>query len=76
MGISRWYSDQRGNLGNQNQYKKIHEIAVKAENGDPEAARKLLEYSDVMVRAGGWQSPFIALSLAQQTHYLDTAITL
>lgn len=62
-------------LGNQNQYKKIHEIAVKAENGDPEAARKLLEYSDVMVRAGGWQSPFIALSLAQQTHYLDTAIT-
>lgn len=63
-------------LGNQSQYKEIHEIAIKADNGDREAAEKLLEYSDVMVRAGGWQSPFITLSIAQQSHYLDSAITL
>lgn len=63
-------------LGNKDQYDKIHKIALKAENGDKEAAEKLLEYSDVMVRAGGWQSPFITLSIAQQSHYLSSAITL
>lgn len=63
-------------LGNKKQYEIIHEIAVKADGGDEEAAEKLLDYSDVMVRAGGWQSPFITLSIAQQSHYLDSAITL
>jgi formate C-acetyltransferase len=63
-------------LGDSNRYKMIHEIALNAENGDLEAADKLLEYADVMVRAGGWQSPFITLSVAQQSHYLDSAITL
>lgn len=63
-------------LGDKEQYEKIHKIAVKADNGDKEAAEKLLEYSDVMVRAGGWQSPFITLSIAQQSHYLDSAIML
>ena len=63
-------------LGDNNLYKKIHEIAVNAENGDLEAADKLLDYADVMVRAGGWQSPFITMSIAQQSHYLDSAITL
>lgn len=62
-------------LGNESQYRAIHEIAVKADGGDGEAARELLDYGDVMVRAGGWQSPFITLSLAQQTHYLDSATT-
>jgi pyruvate-formate lyase len=63
-------------LGSTDQYKKIHEIAVKADGGDNEAGLKLLEYSNVMVRAGGWQSPFITLSIAQQSHYLDSAISL
>jgi formate C-acetyltransferase len=63
-------------LGNDDQYKKIHEIARKAESGDSEAAEKLLDYAEVMVRAGGWQSPFIALSLAQQSHYLSSSIAL
>lgn len=63
-------------LGNKKQYEIIHEIAVKADGGDEEAAEKLLDYSDVMVRAGGWQSPFITLSIAQQSHYLDSAIAL
>lgn len=63
-------------LGNKDQYRTIHDVAIKAESGDREAAVKLLEYSDVMVRAGGWQSPFITLSIAQQSHYLDSAISI
>lgn len=63
-------------LGSEEQYRKIHEIAIKAENGDTEAAIELLTYSNVMVRAGGWQSPFITLSIAQQSHYLSSAIVL
>jgi formate C-acetyltransferase len=63
-------------LGDSDKYKMIHDIAVKADNGDTQAAEKLLEYADVMVRAGGWQSPFITLSVAQQSHYLDSSITL
>ncbi|MDR2920988.1 MAG: pyruvate formate lyase family protein [Tannerella sp.] len=62
-------------LGNKDQYEMIHNIAVKADNGDTEAAEKLLEYANVMVRAGGWQTPFITMSIAQQSHYLDSAIT-
>jgi formate C-acetyltransferase len=59
-------------VGSNKQYEKIHDIAIKAENGDAKAAEKLLEYSDVMVRAGGWQSPFITLSIAQQSHFLHS----
>ena len=63
-------------IGNTDLYSKIHEVAKKAEAGEKTAAEKLLEYSDIMVRAGGWQSPFITLSIDQQTHYLDPAILL
>jgi len=63
-------------LGNKCLYQTIHEIAIEADAGNKHAAEHLLEFSDVMVRAGGWQSPFITLSIAQQTHYLDSAISL
>jgi formate C-acetyltransferase len=63
-------------LGSTDLYRKIHEIAKKAESGNEQAVGELLEYSDVMVRAGGWQSPFITLSLDQQGHYIDAAIVI
>ncbi len=61
-------------VGNERQFREIHEIAILAETGDARAAERLMEFADVMVRAGGWQSPFITLSLAQQGHYLTTAL--
>lgn len=63
-------------LGSTDLYKEIHEIAIKAETGDEKAGQELLNYSGVIVRAGGWQSPFITMSLDQQTYYIDAAISL
>ncbi|MEL7588248.1 MAG: pyruvate formate lyase family protein [Prolixibacteraceae bacterium] len=63
-------------LGSSDLYKKIHEIAKKAESGSEQAVGELLKYADVIVRAGGWQSPFITLSIDQQSHYIDAAISL
>ncbi len=62
-------------LGDTEQYRRIYELAVRASMNDPLAAEDLLKYGNVCVRAGGWQTPFITMSLAQQEHYTHAPIT-
>lgn len=64
-------------LGSPEQYRDIHEIAVRATSPGADgvvANRELLNWGNVLVRAGGWQSPFITMSLDQQSHYIDAAV--
>lgn len=56
-------------LGCRSQYKEIYELSVRASKNDPKAAEELLKWGHVNVRAGGWQTPFITMSLEQQEHY-------
>jgi len=61
-------------LGSKAQYEKIYDLAVRASNDDKVAADELLKYGHVLVRAGGWQTPFITMSLEQQKHYTRAAV--
>jgi formate C-acetyltransferase len=56
-------------LGNREQYKEIYQLAVRASKNEPGAADDLLKWGHVIVRAGGWQTPFITMSLVQQKRY-------
>lgn len=58
------------------QYQEIYEIA-KASNSivNPVfASEKLLKYSDIMVRVGGWNAPFITLPLSHMENYINRPI--
>lgn len=58
------------------QYQEIYEIA-KASNliTTPKvASEKLLEYSDIMVRVGGWNAPFITLPLSHMENYINRPV--
>jgi formate C-acetyltransferase len=58
------------------QYQEIYEIA-KASNQieNPKvASEKLLKYSDIMVRVGGWNAPFITLPLSHMENYINRPI--
>lgn len=61
-------------LGRTEQYREIYELAVRASKNDPKAAEELLKWGHVTVRAGGWQTPFITMSLQQQEHYTRSPI--
>ena len=61
-------------LGDAKEYKTIYDLAVKSSEGDAEASRELLKWGHVMVRAGGWQTPFITMSLEQQKRYAQAPI--
>ena len=61
-------------LGNTELYREIYQLSVRASMKDPLAASALLKWGNVMVRAGGWQTPFITMNLAQQEHYTRTPI--
>jgi pyruvate-formate lyase len=74
LGILNSFVENGGNvlsltLGKASQYKTIYDLAVKSSTGDTAASRELLNWGHVTVRAGGWQTPFITMSLAQQKHY-------
>lgn len=58
------------------QYQEIYEIA-KASNlieNQTTAAEKLLSYSDIMVRVGGWNAPFITLPLSHMENYINRPV--
>lgn len=58
------------------QYQEIYEIA-KAVGMivDPKAATdKLIKYSDIMVRVGGWNAPFITLPLSHMENYINRPV--
>ncbi len=58
------------------QYQEIYEIA-KATNlieNPAVASEKLLKYSDIMVRVGGWNAPFITLPLSHMENYINRPV--
>lgn len=61
-------------FGNRDVYQKIYTLSYDLIYGDDvqkEYARnELPKYSDIVVRVGGWQAPFISMSLAQQQNYI------
>lgn len=62
-------------LADTEKYREIYNLAVRASKKDGLAADKLLKYGHVLVRAGGWQTPFITMSLAQQKHYTQAPVS-
>lgn len=63
-------------IGDHQQLREIYELGLRASQmTDRRAAAELLKpYADVCVRVGGWQCPFIAMSLEQQSTYLKRPI--
>lgn len=57
-------------LGDSKLYKRIYEISCLAEAGDKNAREELKKYAHINVRVGGWQAPFITMSLGQQYNYI------
>ncbi|SFR90456.1 pyruvate formate lyase family protein [Anaeromicropila populeti] len=76
-GLLHKFIDSKGNMltltfGNVDLYQNIYRLSYNALNSDDkESAYKQLEqYKDVVVRVGGWQAPFISMSLEQQKNYI------
>lgn len=82
MGLIDKFIECGGNMltlaiGNKEEYQKIYELSVAASKlTDKEAAYKGLEkYKHINVRVGGWQAPFISMSLQQQENYVLRILT-
>ncbi len=82
LGILNKFITSMGNMmtlaiGNREEYQTIYELSVAASKiTDKKAAyEKLEKYKDINVRVGGWQAPFISMSLAQQENYINRVLT-
>ena len=60
-------------IGNRAVYQTIYELSLAAGkmSDQAEAVRQLEQYADINVRVGGWQAPFITMSLDQQENYIN-----
>jgi formate C-acetyltransferase len=60
-------------IGSRAVYQTIYELSMAAAqmSDQAEAVRTLEEYADINVRVGGWQAPFITMSLDQQENYIN-----
>lgn len=60
-------------IGNRADYQTIYELSLAAAKMSDrrEAVRKLEEYAHINVRVGGWQAPFVTMSLDQQENYIN-----
>ncbi|NOU16985.1 MAG: formate acetyltransferase [Bacteroidales bacterium] len=58
------------------QYQEIYEIAKAANliENPTVASEKLLKYSDIMVRVGGWNAPFITLPISHMENYINRPV--
>jgi formate C-acetyltransferase len=58
------------------QYQEIYEIAKASSliENQTAAAEKLISYSDIMVRVGGWNAPFITLPLSHMENYINRPV--
>lgn len=65
-------------IGNQAVYQTIYELSLAAAkmSDQAEAVHKLEGYSDINVRVGGWQAPFITMSTDQQENYINRPVRL
>lgn len=59
-------------FGNRDVYQKIYELCYEAANtkNNQELYKELEPYKHINVRVGGWQAPFISMSLGQQKDYI------
>jgi formate C-acetyltransferase len=58
-------------------YQEIYEVA-KASNfieNRKAATEQLMAYSDIMVRVGGWNAPFITLPLSHMENYINRPVS-
>lgn len=76
-GLIDQFMKYNGNMltlafGNKEIYQKIYKLCYDAANTANNAAlyRELEKYKHINVRVGGWQAPFISMSLAQQKNYI------
>lgn len=58
-------------FGNREVYQKIYDLCCEARKNpdNKEPYRQLEQYKHINVRVGGWQAPFISMSLEQQENY-------
>lgn len=77
VGLLDKFRETNGNMltlafGNKDVYQKIYQLCYDAANTqDNEALYKELDqYKHINVRVGGWQAPFISMSLGQQKDYI------
>jgi formate C-acetyltransferase len=59
-------------IGSHDEYRTIYDLAIEtAQMKDrEEAAKKLGKYSDIIVRVGGWNAPFITLPFSHMQNYI------
>jgi formate C-acetyltransferase len=62
-------------IGDKEEYQTIYQLSVTANKAEDKevskaAYEKLQKYQHINVRVGGWQAPFISMSLAQQENYV------
>lgn len=81
LGLLNKFVDSYGNMltlaiGNRSLYQHIYDLSVAASTmEDRKKAYEMLEpYRDLNVRVGGWQAPFISMSLAQQENYIKRVL--
>lgn len=79
QGIIEKFIESDGNMmtlavGNREEYQTIYELSVTASKSEDEVSKaayeKLEQYKHINVRVGGWQAPFISMSLDQQKNYI------
>lgn len=77
VGVLDKFRESNGNMltlafGRREVYQKIYELCYEASNTKNNAAlyRQLEQYKHINVRVGGWQAPFISMSLGQQKDYI------
>lgn len=77
VGLLNMFLESGGNMltlafGDKDVYQKIYKICYEAQNTEDNSDlyKKLDEYKHINVRVGGWQAPFISMSLEQQKDYI------
>lgn len=58
---------------NQEDIKKVHKLCNEVRNGQKDT-EVLFPFNHITVRAGGWNSPFLALTQAQQEDYMKRSL--
>lgn len=77
LGMLKKFLMSKGNMltlafGNREVYQKIYDLCCEARKNpdNKELYRQLEQYKYINVRVGGWQAPFISMSLEQQENYI------
>lgn len=77
VGLLDKFRETNGNMltlafGNKDIYQKIYKLCYDAANTQDNEAlyQELEQYKHINVRVGGWQAPFISMSLGQQRDYI------